>query len=398
MYLLNINDSNQPVFDKIFGDIERESNFKFAFIYGFNSRVSVEFINDSIEQLIQIEGINESVKIFPIVLSGINSDYGIKYHATKPPAFHYSLSKINLIDRSSNTFLSRLQKTSFYVEGSIVELPAPSGSIYGEIHLPRPTSPEAGINDSLRFPTFFLNYPIVDVGVDDYICEMTQYITRLALSTFSDSGIERPDPDSLFSDVTEQDVDIESASETFMTTYTSNMRSDIRSLTDQVDRMKSDLINSLRKLTDLNRNLSLVNNTDELKRQFEIISRNPNVTWFELKGTFYSFLTKHIVIESKGTKYDIGKIIVSVDLVTGRVYFDNITRRVKGYACSNASHPHDASSGNNKMCLGEIEAFIPQLINQLEFASLTDLLITFAESVNTSDIAGKTIERWPVLS
>lgn len=96
---------------------------------------------------------------------------------------------------------------------------------------------------------------------------------------------------------------------------------------------------------------------------------------------------------STGNLHEIGAFRLIIDARTGDVLFLNKTRKVHGYR-EGMNGPHLFPDG--RACLGNYSETIPMLVAGYEWASVVDICIMFAESVNLDDAAGRHIERWPI--
>lgn len=114
------------------------------------------------------------------------------------------------------------------------------------------------------------------------------------------------------------------------------------------------------------------------------------------RGGVLDIITEHIYIKAFNSIFDIGEIHIRVDVVSHRVRFRNLTRKNSGHpehGDEHRSHPHDLGGGD--MCFGDVKPYISPLCASLRLASLTEILINFANSVNLSDSLGSKIVRWP---
>lgn len=94
-----------------------------------------------------------------------------------------------------------------------------------------------------------------------------------------------------------------------------------------------------------------------------------------------------------GLSHEIGKMLITIDITSGKVRFLNQTRKVEAY-WPEANAPH--VDGNGTACLGNAAQTIQQLFATMDLQTLVVFLIGFVESVNISDRAGAYITRWPL--
>jgi hypothetical protein len=104
-----------------------------------------------------------------------------------------------------------------------------------------------------------------------------------------------------------------------------------------------------------------------------------------------TFLTKFLYLyDANEDKYYEGArylITVYLDEANIRITSDNLKQ---GYWTSQDPHPH-VDGNNGRPCLGSIESSVAELCGNREYMVLACLLIDYVESVNTNDIAGRSV-------
>ncbi|MFA6407794.1 MAG: hypothetical protein WCV80_03765 [Candidatus Paceibacterota bacterium] len=132
------------------------------------------------------------------------------------------------------------------------------------------------------------------------------------------------------------------------------------------------------------------------EKEFTQIFKIPHVKDMRILDNIIEIFTDNLYIDEDGVRYDIGefRIVIYTDGSEGGVRFYNLTRRVDGY-WEKSHHPH--INGEGQACLGTIQEAIPELIAKYEYSIVITLCLQFLQSVSTSDSAGKTINRWPVV-
>lgn len=393
MLLVNIDrESNQEMFSELFGKMEEKSNLNLLFIYGFGEFATGDFIKETIDLLREEKGILEEDKreILPIVIYGKHPK--VLYmdgHDHICPAFSTCYDHYKSLHRESKHLYLRIAEQFDFKSG--VPLTAPSGALYGYIRLPQD-------DDVLQSPSVYIHYNFFASrrSLNPLWDKAFQYLVGMSLHTLVD-GYRKP----TFRE-TNSELNISSNVDTLMSKMLEHINIDIEKSQRDADCHKELLIQSLRQLDEARSRLATYAEITSVEKQMQIINERDDVEWATVDEKSLHIMTKHIYIkEDSHTRdkfdppYDIGRILMTVHLKNGTVYFDNVTRKVHGLLTSKANHPHDASSSGGKICLGEVESFVPTLIHQMELAALAELLFNFARSVNTSDSAGKTIERWP---
>ncbi len=113
-----------------------------------------------------------------------------------------------------------------------------------------------------------------------------------------------------------------------------------------------------------------------------------------IDGTINVFTEVLYCIDPRSKRcHEIGAFRIELNL-DGDVRWFNLTRKVDGLK-TKMNAPHVWSNGN--ACLGNMDEVIPQLIADYELAALAMICIQFIENVNTDDVAGAYIDRWPVV-
>lgn len=93
--------------------------------------------------------------------------------------------------------------------------------------------------------------------------------------------------------------------------------------------------------------------------------------------------------------YYFGDYIISIDITNNTVRFTNksgLTR--KSYWGANCQHPHCSEDG--RPCLGNLSTQVVELLKSLDLAFLVNLCISYLQSVNLHDIAGRNVVNWPL--
>jgi hypothetical protein len=97
----------------------------------------------------------------------------------------------------------------------------------------------------------------------------------------------------------------------------------------------------------------------------------------------------------KNTIHDIGAFDLVVDSDNANMQFWNRTRRVDAHGPA-MNGPHLFPDG--RACLGNMDAVIPVLVANYEWAAAIQQAIAFIESVNLDDSAGRHIGKWPTVT
>lgn len=369
----------------MFKDIEERSELFFIFIYGFGGAVSIAYIKEEVNSLIQREIISLETKIVPIVISGYISNE--KYVKTITPAFAASIDIFKSIPlENDGRFIGPMghQKEN-HIKKEIIPIYSPLKALYGEIYLPNKL-------DEVKFPIAFIYYDFFESGFDEnkevafkYLVEYITYslVKKVKKPKWKDN-LNVPDLSNKIGDL--------------FLKRTREIDSKISLTTANIEGLEKKMLQEYKALNEYLFLKKGYSNTEELIRQINLINKNPDVYWVDINSNYLMFLTSRIeietIIEDENKRFDIGNLLIKVDILNGEVYFENVSQRAKGISTTFSSHPHDSSSGSGKMCLGEIRHFVPKLISEMELATLTQLLINFARSVNVLDGAGKHITEW----
>jgi hypothetical protein len=138
---------------------------------------------------------------------------------------------------------------------------------------------------------------------------------------------------------------------------------------------------------------------EKFMRELEIVRNIKQVTSVDE----YSCIDKGIIsVDVEGIKakcqrnwYYFGDYTINIDISQSTVRFLNksgITR--KSYWGEGCQHPHCSYDG--RPCLGNLSTQVAELLKSLDIAFLVNLCISYLQSVNIHDIAGKNVVNWPV--
>lgn len=96
-----------------------------------------------------------------------------------------------------------------------------------------------------------------------------------------------------------------------------------------------------------------------------------------------------------GLKHWMGRFKITIDARgrNGGVIWKNLSFTIDGYE-DKMQAPHVFYHGG--ACLGSLQEIIPQYLAKWDFATLTQLAISFIQSVNVDDVAGSKIPYWPI--
>ena len=131
--------------------------------------------------------------------------------------------------------------------------------------------------------------------------------------------------------------------------------------------------------------------------EMNAMRKNKNILRIEIVGEKLHALTRVLFAKNPetGKIHEIGAFNITMELRRGgdMVNFRNLTRQVNAYE-PGMQAPHVFPRGN--ACLGSIGDTLPSLIGNCEYSVALDLCVQFLQSVNTADVAGKHIEKWPL--
>ncbi len=146
----------------------------------------------------------------------------------------------------------------------------------------------------------------------------------------------------------------------------------------------------------INEKICALENRDLGKDIAEItaIKNIPDVARIVPSFRYIIVYTNNIVsysIDSK--KYSFGKFKIIIDTIQHDIILFNLTTARDGY-WKPSQHPHVDNKG--KACWGNMAETIALLLSEREYSALVTVIIEFLKSVDTSDAAGKYVDRWPV--
>lgn len=102
-----------------------------------------------------------------------------------------------------------------------------------------------------------------------------------------------------------------------------------------------------------------------------------------------------IKVKCQKNWYYLGNYTIHINIADSTVRFTNQSGLLRrSYWGSQCHHPHCNESG--RPCLGNISTQVVELIGSLDLAFLVNLCISYLQSVNISDAAGKYIVNWPI--
>lgn len=137
---------------------------------------------------------------------------------------------------------------------------------------------------------------------------------------------------------------------------------------------------------------------EKLLQEFKNIRNLNNIKDIEIKDSnlivytdkIYAKVTK----EPYEGRYFLGMYKIIINLDNGKIEFFNIIPdcRRRSYWTENDQHPHIASDG--EACFGDAYTPIAEFFSQREYCAMVTLLVSFLQSVNVDDVAGKCVLNW----
>jgi len=188
-----------------------------------------------------------------------------------------------------------------------------------------------------------------------------------------------------------------------------------KSVHDTKRKIELDVSTSLANLESLNRQIAI--ETDKL-RQAEMIKRsfNPDAElnghkemvdmWFEdmtsdkrvlyihLSGKSLSIYTRTLFVQNYETFkwHELGKFKITIEIdKPDSVQYLNLTRKIEG-----KSAPHVFSDG--RPCQGTMKNSLSPACKEGNVSVISNIVISFLETVNMADVLGKTVKNWPEIS
>lgn len=383
MKLINIHDDPSNLFTDICKYLESKAPVEFLMIYGFGGAVSEEYINSQTEEHSSSKD-KGSKRPIPVIIGGHESNS--EFNTSFPPAFNFSYNYLggNLRNKEI-TFFERLVPEN--APDNVIPILSPSEVVFGELIIQKNGT-----------PTFYLLYDIFDTALKEgveFIKTMINYFLEKVLIQLGYS-IE-PTPLEESNEVGKLEDKIAG----FFDKVNKENIEKLETYSKSIDNLREKMTIDLRLYKEYKQKVESNSDVEKVKRELEIINNRPDVLWVDIKEDYLLIATERIQIKKQldgvNKVFDIGNILMKINIHTGQVFFDNMIRRRRGVGHNISSHPHDASQGDCKMCLGEITAFVPEMINELELASLTELMLNYARSVNIGDAAGKYIVHWPTV-
>lgn len=181
----------------------------------------------------------------------------------------------------------------------------------------------------------------------------------------------------------------------------SNTRDEIQKAQAEMEKAQQRVVEQIRIRDGQQRKLEQMEATrpqvmERYASEFDRLAELPHVVKVNMDGDKITVFTDRMYVEHNGQTYDIGDFRIEIDTQgrNGCVKMFNLTRQVNAYK-SGMQAPHVFPEGNP--CLGNLSEAIPQYIGEYEYSVVVMLCIQYLQSVNTSDPAGKYIEKWPVV-
>jgi len=180
----------------------------------------------------------------------------------------------------------------------------------------------------------------------------------------------------------------------------SSIASELKSERSRMDTLQKDFIESCSKYneklgiyTDLNSGSTEY--IDNIVRKVSSIAAIPEVASWRLEGDKLEFSTKMLYAFDPRTAQvrKIGEMFVSVNTSDGFIKVTNMSWTVRGCE-SGMQAPHVFPDG--RPCLGQLGTTTGPMIAAMDYGPLVSSIITYLQSANVEDSAGKYVHRWPL--
>ncbi len=180
------------------------------------------------------------------------------------------------------------------------------------------------------------------------------------------------------------------------------LQRELRDAQSKVDEYKQLFIQQLRNQDRLNAEIPALENLtegarDQFAKDYQRLCEYRDVTDIKVYENAIDIYTDHLycVDGRSGLTHWMGRFRIHIDARgrNGAVLWKNLDFVIRGYE-SGMQAPHVFNRGS--ACLGSLEEVIPQYLAKWDFATLTQLAISFVQSVNTDDVAGSKVNRWPI--
>lgn len=134
---------------------------------------------------------------------------------------------------------------------------------------------------------------------------------------------------------------------------------------------------------------------ENIKLKFDAARKFKEVENINVSGELIKVLTKNLFYKRNKTEtYFIGKFEITINVKTGNVLFTNLAIKVNGYN-PQMNAPHVWEHGG--ACLGNLNSELPLSIKDGNLDMAILLCVSFLQSVNESDGAGKYYANWPLV-
>lgn len=182
---------------------------------------------------------------------------------------------------------------------------------------------------------------------------------------------------------------------------------ELRSIEDSITSMKTNLRNLIMQRT------NAMWQTEKLKENLECDAKS---MFAEIENMKRMHAVKKVVLDrasksllvftdmiyipkNKNQSYKIGEFKITIPIADPlSITFENLIEDLRRYSCwgQHCHHPHVSEAGH--ACFGNAEDTLAELSAQKEWCTFVSFLISYLESVNTADAAGKNVWRWPLVS
>lgn len=180
--------------------------------------------------------------------------------------------------------------------------------------------------------------------------------------------------------------------------------SEIKSLSDQIDRTKQTLAAQIKEFEDKSREATMLKNSEiekeKVDKMYNDLYKNEKIHFIETEGNMVHVVTKKLYLTDEKTniKHYVGVFDIKIDMNTrsgsgGGLTMQNLHFKTHGYR-ENMNAPHVWEGGS--ACMGNLASQLPPMIAAFEIDVCIGLVINFLEAANSSDGAGQYAYRWPI--
>lgn len=182
--------------------------------------------------------------------------------------------------------------------------------------------------------------------------------------------------------------------------YNDQFNVELKEYQSKIKSLKTSLIREIRRMLQFQRTAKDNKSLADWEQEFQRIISHPQVEEVEIDSISVTITVFTTVIYCRNPDtniiHELGKFRIVIPMWEGEILWINRTRSVRIPAKSWIMQAPHVLTDTGNACLGTYHGLFAELLANYEYAAVVSMAITFLESVDPDDSAGRYITKFPI--